>query len=211
LPLWNSSFWPVYLLNYMQVGRVVKDFFKKKKSWSDGYEVGRGTYGKPLVHSWGEPSTLKIGKFCSISGNVHILLGGNHRTDWITTYPFPVFWDNAKHTTDQSISKGDVSIGNDVWIGMGAMILSGVTIGNGAVIGASAVVSKDVPSYSIVAGNPAVVVKKRFPEEDISILEKIQWWDWDDPKIKASMHLLLDSQIEKLESFSNDYDQDRSR
>jgi acetyltransferase-like isoleucine patch superfamily enzyme len=195
----------------MQVGRVVKDFFKKKKSWSDGYEVGRGTYGKPLVHSWGEPSTLKIGKFCSISGNVHILLGGNHRTDWITTYPFPVFWDNAKHTTDQSISKGDVSIGNDVWIGMGAMILSGVTIGNGAVIGASAVVSKDVPSYSIVAGNPAVVVKKRFPEEDISILEKIQWWDWDDPKIKASMHLLLDSQIEKLESFSNDYDQDRSR
>ena len=195
----------------MQVGRAVKDFFKKKKSWSDGYEVGRGTYGKPLVHSWGEPSTLKIGKFCSISGNVHILLGGNHRTDWITTYPFPVFWDNAKHTTDQSISKGDVSIGNDVWIGMGAMILSGVTIGNGAVIGASAVVSKDVPSYSIVAGNPAVVVKKRFPEEDISILEKIQWWDWDDPKIKASMHLLLDSQIEKLESFSNDYDQDRSR
>jgi len=195
----------------MQVGRAVKDFFKKKKSWSDGYEVGRGKYGKPLVHSWGEPSTLKIGKFCSISGNVHILLGGNHRTDWITTYPFPVFWDNAKHTTDQSISKGDVSIGNDVWIGMGAMILSGVTIGNGAVIGASAVVSKDVPSYSIVAGNPAVVVKKRFPEEDISILEKIQWWDWDDPKIKASMHLLLDSQIEKLESFSNDYDQDRSR
>lgn len=190
----------------MQVGRAVKDFFKKKKSWSDGYEVGRGTYGKPLVHSWGEPSTLKIGKFCSISGNVHILLGGNHRTDWITTYPFPVFWDNAKHTTDQSISKGDVSIGNDVWIGMGAMILSGVTIGNGAVIGASAVVSKDVPSYSIVAGNPAVVVKKRFPDEDISALEKIQWWDWDDSKIKAAMHLLLNNKVKELESFSIDYD-----
>ena len=168
--------------------------------------VGKGTYGKPIVHSWGEPSTLKIGKFCSISGNVHVLLGGNHRTDWITTYPFPVFWDNAKHITEQSISKGDVLIGNDVWVGMESMILSGVKIGNGAVIGARAVVSKDVPPYSIVAGNPAVVVKKRFPDEDISALEKIQWWDWDDSKIKAAMHLLLNNKVKELESFSIDYD-----
>ena len=190
----------------MQVGRRIRDFFKKKESWSDGYKVGRGTYGKPIVHSWGEPSTLKIGKFCSISGNVHILLGGNHRTDWITTYPFPVFWDSAKHFTEQSISKGDVLIGNDVWVGMESMILSGVKIGNGAVIGARAVVSKDVPPYSIVAGNPAAVVKKRFPEEDISTLEKIQWWDWDDSKIKAAMHLLLKNKAKELESFSIDYD-----
>ncbi len=190
----------------MQVGRKIRDFFKKKKSWSDGYKVGKGTYGKPIVHSWGEPSTLKIGKFCSISGNVHILLGGNHRTDWITTYPFPVFWDNAKHITDQSISKGDVLIGNDVWVGMESMILSGVKIGNGAVIGARAVVSKDVPPYSIVAGNPAVVVKKRFPDEDISTLERIQWWDWDDSKIKAAMHLLLKNKVKELELFSIDYD-----
>jgi len=190
----------------MQVGRKIRDFFKKKKSWSDGYMVGKGTYGKPIVHSWGEPSTLKIGKFCSISGNVHVLLGGNHRTDWITTYPFPVFWDNAKHITEQSISKGDVLIGNDVWVGMESMILSGVKIGNGAVIGARAVVSKDVPPYSIVAGNPAVVVKKRFSDEDISALEKIQWWDWDDSKIKAAMHLLLNNKVKELESFSIDYD-----
>ena len=190
----------------MQVGRKIRAFFKKKKSWSDGYMVGKGTYGKPIVHSWGEPSTLKIGKFCSISGNVHVLLGGNHRTDWITTYPFPVFWDNAKHITEQSISKGDVLIGNDVWVGMESMILSGVKIGNGAVIGARAVVSKDVPPYSIVAGNPAVVVKKRFPDEDISALEKIQWWDWDDSKIKAAMHLLLNNKVKELESFSIDYD-----
>ena len=192
----------------MQIGRYIKKLLSGKKSWIDEYEVGRGTYGEPDIHHWGESSTLKVGKFCSISGNVKIILGGNHRLDWMTTYPFPVFWKCARSFTNQSQSKGDVLIGNDVWIGMGAVILSGVTIGNGAVVGANAVVSKDIPPYSIVVGNPATIVKKRFPDEKVLKLEKLQWWNWEDSKIKAAMPYLLNKEIDKLEEFAKKYNKD---
>lgn len=124
-------------------------------AWKSRYEVGRGTYGNPTVLHWGEPTTLKVGCFCSIAADVKIFLGGNHRTDWITTYPFPAFWKSAAHIKGHPSSRGDVIIGHDVWIGEGAVILSGVRIGNGAVVAASAVVTRDVPPYGIVAGNPA--------------------------------------------------------
>lgn len=137
---------------------------------------------------------LTIGKYCSFGSKIVILMGGQHRMDWITTYPFRVA-TNARKTP---VSKGDVTIGNDVWIGMEAMILSGVTIGNGAVIGARAVVTKDVPAYGIVAGNPAKLIRKRFDEEAIAALEKAAWWDWPQEKVERNLHILCSGDTDKI-------------
>lgn len=156
-------------------------------------EIGEFSYGAPTVMEWGEGARLSIGKFCSIAQNVTIFLGGNHKTEWISTYPFSALgevWSEAKEIKGHPATKGDVIIGNDVWIGYGVTILSGVRIGDGAVIGAGAVVAKDVAPYSIVAGNPAKVIKRRFDEDEIEALLKICWWDWDMAKIKKFIPLL---------------------
>lgn len=195
----------------MKLNQLLQRVFFKKDSWKEQYEVGRGTYGRPKIMNYGEPTTLKVGCFCSFASRVTIFLGGNHRTDWITTYPFPVFWKSAKQIKGHPASRGDVIIGHDVWIGTGAVILSGVRIGNGAVIGASAVVTRDVPPYSIVAGNPAKVVRMRFKEEEISILQSLEWWSWDDKKIDAAMPFLLNGDISALQAFSSKYDLSREQ
>lgn len=136
------------------------------------------------LRQWGEGAQLKIGNFCSIASNITVLLGGNHRTDWVTTYPF----GHCKNFPDVAPVKGhpktngNVVIGNDVWIGSGATIMSGVTIGDGAVIAANSHVVKDVAPYSIVGGNPAKHIKFRFTEEQIKSLLQIQWWNWDNKK-----------------------------
>jgi chloramphenicol O-acetyltransferase type B len=160
------------------------------------FDIGRGTYGKPLIRSWQEGPTLKIGAFCSIAERVQIFIGGEHRTDWTTTYPFSVFWSSARHIQGHPRIRGDVSIGNDVWIGSGAMIMSGVTIGDGAVVGAGAVVSKDVPAYAVVVGNPASVARMRFPEDVVQRLLAVQWWEWSDDKIEEYLPLMLSSDVE---------------
>ena len=144
--------------------------------------VGRFTYGYEncTVHQWGEGANLQIGSFCSIAGGVHIFLGGNHRTDWITTYPFGHIFKNEltrEKTPGHPITKGNVTIGNDVWIAHGATILSGVTIGNGAVIGACAVLRESVPEYTVVGGNPAKVLRPRFEADIIDMLKELKWWE----------------------------------
>jgi acetyltransferase-like isoleucine patch superfamily enzyme len=159
------------------------------------YEIGDWTYGSPAVHSWGEGTKLKIGRFCSIASGVTILLGGNHRVDWATTYPFNVLFEDAKGFTGHPASRGDVVIGNDVWIGTNAFILSGVRIGDGAVIGACSVVSRDVEPYSIAAGNPAHHIRYRFEESIVERMLKIKWWDWPVEKIMEAMPLLLSTDI----------------
>lgn len=159
------------------------------------YSIGRYTYGNPLVLDYGS-STLKIGSFCSISSDVTIMLGGNHRSDWVTTYPFNVIFEEFHSIQGHPSSKGDVVIGNDVWIGYGALILSGVTIADGAVVGARSVVTKNIEAYSIVAGNPAKFIKWRFPEAQIAELEATQWWNWDLEKIKQFVPLMLSHSID---------------
>ena len=162
------------------------------------FEIGRATYGDPKIHTWGEGATLCIGAFTSIAPGVQIFLGGEHRTDWVTTFPFNILWEEGEGISGHPATKGDVWIGNDVWIATEALIMSGVTIGDGAVIGARAVVVKDVPPYTIVAGNPAEVVKKRFDDKVIQRLLEIQWWFWDDVKISRMLPLLLNNEIEKF-------------
>ncbi|MHB9158913.1 MAG: CatB-related O-acetyltransferase [Thiobacillus sp.] len=161
-------------------------------------EIGAHTYGAPRVRWWGERANLHIGKYCSIAEGVEIFLGGNHRTDWVSTYPFPLFrqWPEAKHIEGHPATRGDVTIGNDVWLGAGCVILSGVTIGNGAVIGCRSVVARDVPDYAIVAGNPATLVRMRFDAATISALLECSWWNWEPARIRSKMKLLLSADID---------------
>lgn len=143
--------------------------------------VGRFTYGyeRMSVRQWAEGAALHIGSFCSISTNVTIFLGGNHRTDWITTFPFGHIYGSefGPAVEGHPATRGDVRIGHDVWIGHGVTILSGVTVGDGAVLGANATVTQDVQPYAIVAGNPAQAVRFRFTDEVRELLLKLRWWD----------------------------------
>jgi acetyltransferase-like isoleucine patch superfamily enzyme len=163
-------------------------------------EVGRHTYGHEhiIVHHWGEPAELRIGAFCSIADRVDVFLGGNHRPDWVTTYPFPAFpdkWPKAMGIEGVPATNGDVVIGNDVWVGSNATIMSGVTVADGAVIGTDSCVSRDVRPYAMVAGNPAREIRRRFDEETIAKLLELRWWDWSDERIGANADLLSSTDI----------------
>lgn len=136
---------------------------------------------------------LIIGKFCMIASDATFIMnGGNHLTEATSAYPFAIFggaWQDAMK--DKSYpTKGDTVIGNDVWIGHGATLMPGVKIGDGAIIATKAVVTKDVEPYTIVGGNPAKCIKKRFSEDIISKLLELQWWDWDIEKITQNVHKL---------------------
>jgi len=163
------------------------------------YEIGKASYGHFRVRNRHKNATLKIGAFCSFAGGVQIFLGGEHRTDWVTSFPFPILWSNvAGDIQDCEKTHGDVVIGNDVWIGTEALLMSGVRVGNGAVIGARAVVTKDVPPYAIVAGVPAKIVRMRFDDKLIARLEALAWWNWDDQKIARFIPKLLSGDVESF-------------
>lgn len=160
------------------------------------HKIGRGTIGRPTVLSWRDGTALEVGSFCSIADNATIMLGGEHRTDWVTTYAFSRLFPEAGGFKGHPHTKGDVSIGNDVWIGYEALILSGVRVGDGAVVAARSIVTRDVKPYSIVAGNPARHVRFRFDERAVKALEEIAWWDWPMDKIKEAWPLLLANDVE---------------
>jgi acetyltransferase-like isoleucine patch superfamily enzyme len=167
-----------------------------------GWSIGHGSYGAPEVQTWGNDGLLKIGRFCSIGGGVKVMLGGNHRIDWVTTYPFNAIDPQAAHIPGHPHSAGDVVIGNDVWIGQCATILSGVTIGDGAVVAAGAMVTKNVEPYAVVGGNPARVIKRRFPPSQIKALLHIRWWDWDCGQIQESFKHMLSTEIGRFISYA---------
>lgn len=159
------------------------------------YSIGTGTYGMPQVHDWNEGATLKIGAYSSLAGNVQIYLGGHHRTDWVSCFPFPAFIEEAAHIVDYGGTRGDVVIGSDVWICSNSIILSGVTIGHGAVIANGSVVTRDVAPYAVIAGNPAQQVRWRFAEEQRLALLETTWWDWPEAEVRGIAHLLCSQDI----------------
>ena len=146
---------------------------------------------------------LIIGKFCSIAcGAKFLFTSANHTMKSLSTYPFPIFFeewglDRADITTAWD-NKGDIVIGNDVWIGYEAIILSGVTIGDGAIIGARAVVTKDVSPYTVVGGVPAKEIKKRYDPQTIDRLRRLCWWDWPVEKIRRALTALMNGKIDDL-------------
>lgn len=145
---------------------------------------------------------LIIGKFCSIACRAKFLMtSGNHSMKSLSTYTFPIFyeeWDETLNVKDAWYNKGDIIIGNDVWIGYDAVIMSGVKIGDGAIIGTRALVTKDVPPYTIVGGVPAKPIKKRYDDNIISKLLEIKWWDWPAEKIKANIKYIQVGDIKNL-------------
>lgn len=146
---------------------------------------------------------LIVGKFCSIACGARFLFtSANHTLGSLSTYPFPLFFEEwgleKRNVTSAWDNKGNIVVGNDVWIGYEAVILSGVTIGDGAIIGARAVVTKDVPPYTIVGGIPAKPIRKRFSDETIDCLMKLQWWNWSRDKIAANLEAIQSGQIELL-------------
>lgn len=170
-----------------------------------GIQVGEFTMYNDFVHDPREfekknvlyhypvnKEKLVIGKFCSIACGAKFLFNSaNHTLSSLSTYPFPIFFDEwGLEKSDVAAAwdrKGDIVIGNDVWIGYEAVILAGVTIGDGAVIGARAVVTKDVPPYAIVGGVPARVIRSRFPEETVKALLRLKWWDWPAERIQEKL------------------------
>jgi acetyltransferase-like isoleucine patch superfamily enzyme len=179
--------------------------FTNKKARYNKFDIGDYTYGFPRIFDYDadddvatKPTKLKIGKFCSIGSDVTIILGSEHRTDWVTTYPFNINFNKFRHIKGHPHTKGDVIIGNDVWISTNVTILSGVIIGDGAVIGAGSLVTKNVAPYSIVAGVPAKFIKLRFSEEIIESLLKIKWWDMPLKQIEDNIELLQSANITQL-------------
>lgn len=156
--------------------------------------IGAHTYGTPIIRFKHEGS-IEIGKFCSIGADVIIYAGGNHRTDWVTTYPLSQLGLSTV-SRDASKSAGKVVIGNGVWIGSDVIIMSGTTIGHGAAIGAASVVRGNIPPYSLAYGNPCRVQRMLFPPEVIAKLLETKWWDWSVDEIKANAHLLESNEIE---------------
>lgn len=172
------------------------NFMNKDANYSS-YRIGKGTFGNPRIEKWKiNCGNLEIGSFCSFARGVTIFLGGDHHTEWVTTSVAEAYCGMKGYP--QCRTDGDVIIGNDVWVGTEAFILSGLKIGDGAVIGARAVVAKDVPPYSVVVGNPARVVKKRFSDDIINKLLKIKWWEWEDDKIKENIPLIMSPKLDEF-------------
>ena len=163
-----------------------------------GFEKNNVLYHYPINRD-----RLFIGKFCSIACGAKFLFNSaNHTLSSLSTYPFPLFfeeWGLEKRNVAESWdNKGDIVLGNDVWIGYEAVIMAGVTIGDGAIIGARAVVTKDVPPYMVAGGIPAKPIKKRYPEETIAALSELKWWDWPENRIAQNLHAIQAGQLNEL-------------
>lgn len=188
-----------YLRSIVKNPNIVVGDYTFYNSFDDPtrFETENVLYHYPINHD-----KLIIGKFCSIAhGARFIMNSANHTLKSLSTYPFPIFgheWDETMPVAETWDNKGDIQIGNDVWIGYEAVILAGVTIGDGAIIGTRAVVTKDVPPYAIVGGVPAKLIKKRFDDPTIEALLKLQWWDWPVEKIRTSLDALRSGDIEGL-------------
>jgi len=155
-----------------------------------------------LYHYRFSPQKLTIGKFCSLAHKTTFIMGGHHKIDGFSAFPFGIFghgWEK-QNPLSEFPRKRDTVVGNDVWFGYDCTILQGVTIGDGAIIGAKSVVTKDVAPYTIVGGNPATPIRQRFDQETIDALRKIQWWNWEAEKISRNIPAIIGADLQKLRS-----------
>lgn len=195
------------------MGREAGMVFLKNVVTNPNIVVGDYTY----FHDFGNPEAFEknvlyhfdfigdrliIGKFCSIASNVRFIMnGGNHRTDWFTNFPFPVFGNGWESAMPESWpNRGDTVIGNDVWIGYGATIMPGVNIGDGAIIATGSIVTKDVAPYAVVGGNPAQEIRRRFDDDTVAVLMDVRWWDWPVEKITANVKNICGGDLAALQA-----------
>lgn len=181
--------------------------------WHDDtrMRMGRCSYGRPKVVAYDDRSSghVDIGSFCSIASGVQFIIDGEHRIDFVTSSPLVELM--VGRPAGHNRSQGPIVVGHDVWIGRDATILSGVRIGTGAVIGACAVVSADVEPYTIVVGNPARPVRRRFSDAHCEALLASKWWEWPDTRIRAAVPLLWSADVDAfLHAASGDRSPDQA-
>jgi len=190
----------IFLKNFVKASNIIVGdytYFDDRRNGPEKFEEYNVLYNYDF-----SKVKLVIGKFCAIAAETRFIMTGDHKLDAISTYPFPIFgygWEHAFNVYDLPV-KGDIIVGNDVWFGYDSLIMNGVTIGHGSIVATRAVVVKDVPPYSIVAGNPAKVVKKRFDDATIDRLLHIAWWDWDIDKINRNLVTICHLNIDQLEA-----------
>jgi virginiamycin A acetyltransferase len=189
----------VYLQNVITNPRIIVGDFTIHHDFKDptDFETENVLYLKPENHD-----KLIIGKYCSIaSGTRFIMNGANHKMSSLTTFPFPVVaadWGLDMGREEAWDQEGDTVIGNDVWIGFEAIIMPGIHVGDGSVIAARSLVTKDVPPYTVVGGQPARVIKKRFSDDVVQLLQALKWWDWEPAKVKKYIPALMNGDVETL-------------
>ena len=194
----------VYLKNVVddpaiQIGAftIYNDFVRDPRD----FQKNNVLYHYPINRDY-----LHIGKFCSIACGVRFLFNSaNHTLHSLSNYTFPIFyeaWGHDMSPAEAWDNKGDIVIGNDVWIGYEAVILAGVNIGDGAVIGARAVVRKDIPPYTIVGGLPARPIRRRFPDETAEALLRLRWWDWPPEQIAEAIPFIQHGDLEALKTLA---------
>ncbi|MEA4920888.1 MAG: CatB-related O-acetyltransferase [Clostridiaceae bacterium] len=197
----TGDFETVYLKNVItDPNIIIGDYTMYNDFVSDPrlFEKNNVLYHYPVNHD-----RLIIGRFCSIAcGAKFLFTSANHTMKSLSTYPFPIFFEewglDIKNVASAWDNKGDIIVGSDVWIGYEAVILSGVHIGDGAIIGTRAVVTKDVPPYTVVGGIPAKEIKKRFDEETIQKLQQTEWWNWPVEKIRQFLPQIMNGEADKL-------------
>ena len=173
-------------------------------SYYDGSGDPEGGFEKNniLYHFPNVETDLVIGNFCALANGCQFIMdGANHAMSGFSTFPFTIFggaWQEAYDEPPDFRNRGGIEIGHDVWVGRDAVILAGAKIGSGSIIGAQAVVAGEIPPYSVVAGNPGKVVKRRFSDDLIAELLDISWWDWPIDKITSSISAIVDNDIKKL-------------
>ncbi|PPT05937.1 Chloramphenicol acetyltransferase [Geitlerinema sp. FC II] len=186
----------VYLKNIVKNPNILVGDY----TYYDDFETPENFEKNVLYHFDFIGDRLIIGKFCAIACGVKFIMnGGNHHPDWLTNYPFTIFgqgWESAM--PDSWPHKGDTRIENDVWLGYNATVMPGIHIGDGAIVAANAMVTRDVPPYTVVGGNPAREIRKRFDDATVRDLLELRWWDWEIEKITRNLKAICGSDIEAL-------------